>query len=68
MTLDVLYQVLCYRYEYYVLNESSVPDSEYDRLEASLPEWLREYIGVGSSNKEDYPEEIINRYSNDNSN
>lgn len=56
---DVLFQVLCHRYRYYVLDNPSITDYDYDRLERQLPEFVRELIGVGSSLKTSYPEEIV---------
>lgn len=54
--------ILAHRYIYYVLNDSVIPDSYYDREErkarAVLPP-SSPVQGIGSSNKEDYSEEVI---------
>lgn len=57
--LSIKKLVLAHRYLYYVLARPILSDYEYDKLEVSLTEEEKREIGVGSSLKESYSQEII---------
>ena len=57
-------EILEHRYRYYVLDQNSISDFEYDKLERRLSPEDREKLGVGSSLKSTYPERIRKMFKN----